>query len=558
MKGTMLCRLHIGRFSGGYLLLTSALLLTACPSNSDKASDNTSEKASDNTSEKAPSQQVNLDDPKTEAPAEAEKAVEELAVPEEPEPLPPNLRVPEEWKGPYLIVTRGSTGIYSETKSKSHLKIGYAQAGGRVPVKAEIVNKEGCSAGWREIISGGFICADAGTLDPDSPQGKFAARGPKLDQILPYRYVRAAYAGVPLYKSVPTREQFEHYEAHVKPKAKKKAEECTGADCQKAEPPPPSEGEMTADGGILPAWRDEKKALHEVALSELETEADGILSKRMLKGFYVAVDRSFQWENRTWLKTTKGLVTPSDLNHGVAGSEFHGIDLQETTQKLPIAFVSGAQKSIQTYEIDQEKKQAVVSGSLKRFESAELDQESFTVGKNEYRHIKDGKWVRTKDVRIADIAELPTDLKKNERWVDVSLDSQTVVAYIGETPVYATLTSTGRYNRNKERDHSTPTGEYWIREKHLTATMDGDGTAAGDTPYSIEEVPFISYFYKAYALHGAFWHQNYGNQMSHGCVNLAPLDAKFFFFFTDPWIPPGWHGAWANDNQPGSRVRVHR
>ena len=87
--------------------------------------------------------------------------------------------------------------------------------------------------------------------------------------------------------------------------------------------------------------------------------------------------------------------------------------------------------------------------------------------------------------------------------------------------------------------------------------MDGDGTAAGDLPYSIEDVPYVLYFNRSYALHGAFWHRNFGVQMSHGCVNLAPLDARRVFFFTDPPLPEAWHGAWATPERPGSRVLIH-
>jgi lipoprotein-anchoring transpeptidase ErfK/SrfK len=87
--------------------------------------------------------------------------------------------------------------------------------------------------------------------------------------------------------------------------------------------------------------------------------------------------------------------------------------------------------------------------------------------------------------------------------------------------------------------------------------MDGDGSAAGDLPYSIEDVPYVMYFHKAYALHGAFWHRNYGVRMSHGCVNLAPLDAKYFFLFTTPYLPEGWHGGWSSEDRPGSWVVVH-
>jgi len=65
------------------------------------------------------------------------------------------------------------------------------------------------------------------------------------------------------------------------------------------------------------------------------------------------------------------------------------------------------------------------------------------------------------------------------------------------------------------------------------------------------------YYYRSYALHGAFWHSNYGIEMSHGCVNLSPLDAKHLFFFTEPRLPPGWHGVWASETRPGTRVVVH-
>jgi hypothetical protein len=65
------------------------------------------------------------------------------------------------------------------------------------------------------------------------------------------------------------------------------------------------------------------------------------------------------------------------------------------------------------------------------------------------------------------------------------------------------------------------------------------------------------YYHRAFALHGAFWHSNYGSQMSHGCVNLSPLDAKWVFRFTEPHLPEGWHGVWATEEHPGSRVVVH-
>jgi lipoprotein-anchoring transpeptidase ErfK/SrfK len=84
-----------------------------------------------------------------------------------------------------------------------------------------------------------------------------------------------------------------------------------------------------------------------------------------------------------------------------------------------------------------------------------------------------------------------------------------------------------------------------------------DGDVATDGPYSIEDVPWIMYFNGSYALHGAFWHASFGSVRSHGCVNLAPSDARTMFNWTEPHVPEGWHGANATTEKPGTRVVVH-
>ena len=58
--------------------------------------------------------------------------------------------------------------------------------------------------------------------------------------------------------------------------------------------------------------------------------------------------------------------------------------------------------------------------------------------------------------------------------------------------------------------------------------------------YAIEDVPYVQYFAKGVGLHGAFWHRGFGHVRSHGCVNLAPLDAQRLFAFTSPHLPAGW------------------
>ncbi len=96
------------------------------------------------------------------------------------------------------------------------------------------------------------------------------------------------------------------------------------------------------------------------------------------------------------------------------------------------------------------------------------------------------------------------------RWFDIDLSEQTLQAYEGDQVVRTTLVSTGI------PDHPTPTGQYRIYVKYRYTDMSGPG-------YYVEDVPHTMYFYSGYAIHGAYWHNNFGTPMSHGCVNL-PLD----------------------------------
>ncbi len=84
-----------------------------------------------------------------------------------------------------------------------------------------------------------------------------------------------------------------------------------------------------------------------------------------------------------------------------------------------------------------------------------------------------------------------------------------------------------------------------------------DADTASDGPYSIEDVPWVMYFEGSYALHGAFWHNAFGAPRSHGCVNMAPPDAKELFGWVEPQLPEGWHGVYSTESVPGTRVVVH-
>ncbi|MEO8287497.1 MAG: LysM peptidoglycan-binding domain-containing protein [Chloroflexota bacterium] len=117
--------------------------------------------------------------------------------------------------------------------------------------------------------------------------------------------------------------------------------------------------------------------------------------------------------------------------------------------------------------------------------------------------------------------------KFGPKWVDVNLTTQTMVAYEGQTPVYSSRVSSGTSL------HPTVIGTYRVYAKYVTTRMQG-GTKGVDY-YNIPNVPYTLYFYSGYALHGAFWHNNFGEPMSHGCVNLPVDVAKWVY----EWAPVG-------------------
>jgi lipoprotein-anchoring transpeptidase ErfK/SrfK len=489
-------------------------------------------------------------------------------------------RVEEEHTGPWFVVTSTAAAVYSEPRFERTKKVGYIRNGGKVGVRADPTRTDDCTSGWYQLVSGGFICGNVGTTNLMHPEVKFATKQPDLSEVLPYVYARNAKNGTPLYKSVPSREQMNEYEPYLreqsKPAADVRADDGTlkkqiaeGNDTGSAVPRAAVEDAGAGNGFTFlrdaglseperPWWQreDSKDRLHEVKLEHLTEDADDILAKRMVAGFYVAVDRNFGWNGRRWYKTTKGLVAPADRMWQAAGSKFKGVELDDKL-KLPVAWAYGGRKTAPLFVLD-EASQALKPGeSLDAFTAVALTGRTLEKNGTRYSETADRGWIKTQHIRVARPAAPPADLKPDERWLDVNLAEQTLVAYVGTRPVYATLVSTGKKSNIKEKDHRTPGGEFRIREKHITTTMDGDGTAAGDLPYSIEDVPFVMYYEGSYAVHGAFWHRNYGVQMSHGCVNVSPLDAKHVFFFTEPALPSGWHGVWASNERPGSRVVVH-
>ena len=104
------------------------------------------------------------------------------------------------------------------------------------------------------------------------------------------------------------------------------------------------------------------------------------------------------------------------------------------------------------------------------------------------------------------------------RWIDVNLSAQRVTAYQGNTPVRSTIVSTGLPRT------PTPTGRFQIQRKYVSVAMSGPG-------YYLPGVPYSMFFYAGYAIHGTYWHSNFGTPMSHGCINLPTSEAAWLYSF---------------------------
>jgi lipoprotein-anchoring transpeptidase ErfK/SrfK len=142
-----------------------------------------------------------------------------------------------------------------------------------------------------------------------------------------------------------------------------------------------------------------------------------------------------------------------------------------------------------------------------------------------------GLLLRRSQVRVARRIPRPRSVPQGARWIHLDLSEQVLVAYEDQRPVFATLFSGG------QAGHLAPAGTFRVRHKHVSVTMDGSDDVVGW--YEVQQVPWTQYYYRSYAIHGAYWHDDFGAPRSHGCTNLAPADARWLFRWTTPRLPGG-------------------
>ena len=452
--------------------------------------------------------------------------------------------------------------------------IGYLRLGATVARSAEPVARGDCPDGWYAIRPVGFVCAGPeATVKLDHPLVRAIGVEPDRTKPMPYKYafVRAI---APNYLRVPSKaEQFQYemrLERHLRSFAKL-AKRWDALDVGANDVPLSPAG--LAVGAIpehalpldmnhryggdgddeVPWWLRGERRIPNV--SSFRAPPYAVMADRIKRHAGVALVGTFvagpEAQNRRFAISTDARLIPADKLKADSGSPFHGYDIRNVG--LPVAFAQ--KEGAEWFEASGGGMER--GGELGSRELVPLTGKVRSYDGHRMVETKDGHWVRSDEVHTAaKPSDLPWFAKGNTRWIDVSILSQTLVLWEGATPVYATLVSTGKDGLGDPKTtHSTPTGIFHIYQKHVTTTMDSD---VADHEFELRDVPWVMYFTGGYALHGAYWHDDFGRARSHGCVNLSPIDARYVFFWTEPGVPEHWHAAYTGSTfGNGTLVNIH-
>jgi lipoprotein-anchoring transpeptidase ErfK/SrfK len=278
--------------------------------------------------------------------------------------------------------------------------------------------------------------------------------------------------------------------------------------------------------------------------SSIESAEAGEATSELDHGWAVAIVEERVTPAGRWLKTSKGLwLAASDLQPASV-SHFHGEAI--ASGRLDFGWVMADRASV--WPGPSAKERPVDSRS--RLQLVHVLEESGPM-----LRIDDRAWMLARDLSRPVVSPPPAQVTRpGERWIDVDLAAQALVAYEGATPVFATLVSTGRGGPDAET--ATRTGVHRIWVKLLASDMANVERDDGTAHYSMEDVPYVQFFDDGIALHGTYWHGDFGHPRSHGCVNLAPLDSRWLFEFTGPRLPAGWVATYPTSIDEGTLVRV--
>jgi hypothetical protein len=452
--------------------------------------------------------------------------------------------------------------------------VGYLRAGARVSRSAEPVTQRECAGGWYAVRPVGFVCAGAdATTKLDHPVARALAVEPDRAKPMPYKYafVRAI---APNYLRVPNKDEQFTYEMRLERHLRnwqKLREKWDALDVGANDVPLDGRGlaagkipehavamdESVRYGGAgddhVPWWLQGGRRIPN--LSPFKAPPYAVIADRVKRHAGVALIGTFvaggEAQGRRFAISTDARLIPADKLKADSGSPFHGAEIRSVGLPIAFPFKPGAHfftiedGKLRKGELAPLRGMVPLTGNVRKF------------GGHRMVEARSGGWLKSAELRtVAKSSTLPAFAKKGTKWIDISILNQTLVLWEGQEPVYATLVSTGRDGLgDPKKTHSTPTGTFEVFQQHVTTTMDSE---VADHEFELRDVPWVQYFKGSYALHAAYWHDDFGRGRSHGCVNLSPIDARYAFFWSSPTVPDHWHGAYAGGPfENGTTVYIH-
>ncbi len=390
------------------------------------------------------------------------------------------VRAPEAGPAPSEFVAQAlyfQTQVYASAAAKRTVR-GILRRGTEIPI-VQRVSGPGCEGGtWYSVAAGGYVCTKLGVLVTSKPKPldlHFSL--PDVDGLLPYRYSKVIRQGAERMYRVPTLEE---------------------------------DKQIAVAAAGKGAWPE-------------------VVEKPMEGVFFFAIHELVEDASREFYSSVRGRHVRKEDVKLLDPPAMHG-QLLGKKWRLPLAIVFDKERPV--YKLDGGRLvRAGTAAKHARFNlrrTVKHDRRAFAAG-------PDGVLVPLAGVRIARTVKRPDSVGADDRWIHVNLSSQTLVAYQGSRPVFATAVSSGK------KGFEPPLGLFRIHQKFVSATMNGPDP--DDGWYEVEEVPWTMYYWESYALHGTYWHNDFGKPRSHGCTNIAPADARWLFHWTSPGLPAGWHGA---------------
>ena len=304
------------------------------------------------------------------------------------------------------------------------------------------------------------------------------------------------------------------------------------------QPAPFVYGRLKNESGLFERDTDKESAVKEV----------GKLRRRSIiavVGSWNAMDPEGKMQ-RLALTPSGQFVKATDLEP-VTGSEFKGVELNDKTE-LPVAFV--VKRGVRAWQV--EKGEADKLDPLEFHQVLHLTGKFRTVGPLKYWGTADGRYARHRDViTVRRRNAWPDFAEGDQKWIDVSIVTNTMVLYEGKKPVFVTLVSTGRDRLGDPKaTASTAQGSFELSGKHVTASK--FNPKGIEELFDVYDAPWAIQLTSGQMLIGAPWHNRFGIENGQGQIQMSPHDALRVWQWVEPEVPEGWHGV----SLPGEK-KVH-